>query len=314
MKTCVVIPCYNEAPTIATVVRDFARELPDAEIWVFDNNSTDGSADIARAAGARIRNVSRQGKGAVIRQILRTTPADYYVMVDGDDTYPAGAVHALLAPLMRGEADMVVGDRISGGHYRRENKRTGHGFGNHLVTWLINTLFGTHLHDIMSGYRAFNADFARTLPVLTDGFAVETEVTLHAVDKRMSIREVPVEYRDRPPGSSSKLNTVRDGIRVLRSIAWVFKDCKPLWFFLVTSSVFFAAAAVLLALTFSSAIAPLPGLVGAAAAMATGLTLLACGLILDTLVKLHRESFEWFLLHPPAAPHSHEAPSSSSAR
>ncbi len=194
----VIIPCYNEALTIAKVVDDFKRVLPDASIYVYDNNSTDGTGDIAREHGAQVRVERRQGKGNVVRQMMRDIDANYYIMVDGDDTYPAEAAPELLAPLINDEADMVVGDRLSNGTYGEENDRAFHGFGNNLVRFLIKAIYGFEFSDVMTGYRAYNEVFAKSMPVLSPGFEIETELSIHAVDKRWRIAEVPIDYRDRP--------------------------------------------------------------------------------------------------------------------
>ena len=219
----VLIPCYNEAVTIGKVVDDFRRVLPEATVYVYDNNSSDGTASIAAEHGAVVRAERRQGKGNVVRQMLRDIDADYYVMVDGDDTYPAEAAPELLAPLMADEADMSVGDRLSNGTYGEENDRAFHGFGNDLVRTLIKWIYGFEFSDVMTGYRAFNAVFAKTMPVLSPGFEIETELSIHAVDKRWRIAEVPIDYRDRPEGSESKLNTFSDGMKVLAMIMSLFK-------------------------------------------------------------------------------------------
>lgn len=293
----VLIPCYNEALTIAKVIDDFKRELPEASIYVYDNNSSDGTGDIARDHGAIVRLEPRQGKGNVVRQMLRDIDADYYVMIDGDDTYPADQVRDLLQPLLDGVADHVVGDRLSNGTYGEENKRAFHGFGNDLVRWLIKVLYGFEFHDVMTGYRAFNRAFAKTLPVLSPGFEIETELSIHAVDKRWRIAQVPIEYRDRPEGSESKLNTVSDGIKVLRMIFTLFKDYKPLGFFSIL-----ALLCLLIGLGFGipvilefCAIGLVPRLPTAIVAVAfCGLAalFLVCGLILDTVVKGHRRDWE----------------------
>ena len=214
-RVAVLVPCYNESLTIAKVVDDFKAALPHATIYVYDNNSSDGTARIAADHGAVVRRENRQGKGNVVRQMLREIDADYYLMVDGDDTYPAEEAPALLAPLIADEADMVVGDRLSNGAYKRENDRAFHGFGNNLVRWLIKIIYGFEFSDVMTGYRAFNSVFAKTMPVLSPSFEIETELSIHAVDKRWRIAEVPIDYRDRPEGSTSKLNTFSDGMRVL---------------------------------------------------------------------------------------------------
>lgn len=281
-----LIPCYNEALTIGDVIEQFRRELPGLRVVVGDNNSSDGTAEIASRCGAEVIPVRRQGKGAVIRTLFRNIDADVYIMVDGDATYPADQIHDLLVPVVQGEADMVVGDRMAGGHYQRENQRPWHGFGNRLVVYLINVLFRTNLNDILSGYRVFSRRFVKNCPVLEDGFTLETTMTLHALDKLFVVREIPIYYRDRPEGSESKLSTYRDGFLVLRTILWIFKDNKPLWFFLVLSVVLFLVAAGVSALgsLFPVWLAPVVFL-----ASAIGL---ACGFILDTLVKFQRENFE----------------------
>ena len=286
----VLIPCYNEALTVQGVVQAFAKELPKARIIVGDNNSRDGTAQLAREAGAEVYHVGRQGKGAVIRELFRAVDADIYVMVDGDLTYPASEVSRLIAPVLEGRADMVVGDRISGGHYGRENQRSFHGFGNTLVVFLINLLFRCSLKDIMSGYRVMTRRFVKNCPVLVDGFTLETTITLHALDKLFAIEEVPVTYRDRPEGSTSKLSTLRDGFFVLRAILWIFKDNKPL--------IFFSGLAVLMGLASLTLITLGSTATSwfAAAAALSSLLLLVCGFVLDTIVKLQRESFEVNLL------------------
>ena len=229
-KIAVLLPCYNESLTIEKVVKDFRAQLPDADIWVYDNNSTDGSGDLARAAGAKVRHVRQQGKGHVVRRMFQEVEADVYVMVDADDTYPADEVQKLIQPIVDGEADMVNGDRLSS-TYMTENKRPGHNFGNTLVCTLIRVLWGQRVHDVMTGYRAFSRLFVKSCPVLANGFEIETEMTLHTIDKRMSLVEVPVQYRDRPAGSFSKLNTVSDGFRVLFTIFNLFRFYRPELFF-----------------------------------------------------------------------------------
>lgn len=223
-----LVPCYNESLTIAKVCDDFKKYLPEATVYVYDNNSSDGTAKIAAEHGAVVVHEGRQGKGNVVRQMLRDIDADCYVMVDGDDTYPIEQVREVIAPILDGTADHVVGDRLSNGTYAAENKRAGHGFGNDLVRWLIKVLYGFEYTDVMTGYRAFNREFAKTLPVLSPGFEIETELSIHAVDKNWRIVQVPIDYRDRPEGSESKLNTVSDGIKVLKMIFSLFKDYKPL--------------------------------------------------------------------------------------
>ena len=293
----VIIPCYNEEVTIGKVVDDFRRVLPGAEVWVYDNNSSDATARIAREHGARVRREPRQGKGNVVRQMLRDIDADCYLMVDGDDTYPAEAAPELVRPVLAGRADHVVGDRLSNGTYGEENKRQFHGFGNGLVRWLIRVLYGFDYFDVMTGYRAMSRPFARTYPVLSPGFEIETELSIHAVDKRWRIEQVPIEYRDRPEGSESKLNTISDGVKVLRMIASLFKDYRPLPFFMLLAVLF-----LVLCLTLGLPVVYEFGRTGLVerfptAFLAMGFGILAAlfiavGLILDTEVKASRRAWE----------------------
>ncbi|MFM7459548.1 MAG: glycosyltransferase, partial [Burkholderiales bacterium] len=229
MKIAIIIPCYNEAVTIAKVIRDFRASIPEADIHVFDNLSADGTGDIARAAGAIVHLVPVQGKGAVVRQMFRDIECDIGVMVDGDDTYPADKVRLLIQPVIEGRAEMVVGTRLQ--KHEDASFRPLHVFGNQLVLRSINTLFGATLSDVLSGYRAFSTRFMSTTPVLSKGFEIETEITLHALEHHMPIVEVPVPYGVRPDGSESKLHTFRDGYRVLKAILWLYKDYRPLFFF-----------------------------------------------------------------------------------
>ena len=233
MKKChvaVLLPCYNEALTIAKTVHDFRDALPDATVYVFDNASTDTSATIAREAGATVIAVEQGGKGNVVRAMFREIDADVYVMADADDTYPASEVERLVVPILENQADMTTGDRLSSTYFT-ENKRPGHQFGNLLVRRLIKMLWHYELKDVMTGYRAFSRRFVKTCPVLSSGFEIETEITLHAVDKHLRIREFPITYRDRPTGSFSKLHTIRDGWRVLATIFNTFRLYRPLPFF-----------------------------------------------------------------------------------
>lgn len=206
-KIAVLIPCYNEELTVEKVIKDFRRELPDADIYVYDNNSKDKTADIAVKNGAILRHEYKQGKGNVVRSMFYDIDADLYIMVDGDDTYPAEFVHELIKPVEEGKADMCIGDRLSNGTYQKENKRPFHEFGNNLVKKSINVLFKTDLKDIMTGYRVFNKKFVKNMPVMTNKFEIETEMSLYALDKGFVIKEIPILYRDRPAGSVSKLNT-----------------------------------------------------------------------------------------------------------
>ena len=243
-KTAVLIPCYNESLTIEKVVKDFRRVLPDADIYVYDNNSTDGSAALAEKAGAIVRYEYKQGKGNVLRSMFRDIEADCYVMVDADDTYPAENAPEMVQLVLDGRADMVIGDRLNTTYFE-ENKRPFHDFGNRLVRGLVNRLFDGNLQDIMTGYRAMNRRFVKEYPLLSKGFEVETEMSLFALDGNYLVREVPVEYRDRPAGSESKLNTFSDGFRVLKMILMLFRDYKPLLFFTVLSVICFVLGTIL---------------------------------------------------------------------
>ncbi len=292
-----LVPCYNESLTIAKVCDDFGKYLPEATVYVYDNNSTDDTARIAAEHGAVVVHEGRQGKGNVVRQMLRDIDADCYVMVDGDDTYPIEQVREVVAPILDGTADHVVGDRLSNGTYAAENKRAGHGFGNDLVRWLIKILYGFEYTDVMTGYRAFNREFAKTLPVLSPGFEIETELSIHAVDKNWRIAQVPIDYRDRPEGSESKLNTVSDGIKVLKMIFSLFKDYKPLGFFSLLALLFFIVGLALgipvVSEFASTGLVPrFPTAILAVAFCGLGALMLVCGLILDTVVKGNRRDWE----------------------
>ena len=301
MKVAVLIPCYNEELTVGKVVKDFRKELPDADIYVYNNNSTDKTEVIAKEAGAILRNEYKQGKGNVVKTMFEEVEADIYVLVDGDDTYPASSVHDLIKPIENGKADMVVGDRLSNGTYKKENKRTFHNAGNILVKKAINLSFGSNLNDIMTGYRAFNKKMVKNLPITSKRFEVETEMTLQALDKNYTIIEIPIEYRDRPKCSHSKLNTISDGIKVIREIIRMFKDYKPFKFFLIISIVLFimgllVGMPVIIEYFKTKYITKVPS-----AILATGFMLLAvifaqCGVILDTFVKRNRESYRLNIL------------------
>lgn len=295
-KVAILLPCYNESLTIEKVVKDFRAQLPDADIWVYDNNSTDGSGDLARAAGAKVRRVVQQGKGHVVRRMFQEIEADVYVMVDADDTYPADEVQKLIQPILDGEADMVNGDRLSS-TYMTENKRPGHNFGNTLVCTLIRLLWGQRVHDVMTGYRAFSRMFVKSCPVLANGFEIETEMTLHTLDKRMSLIEVPVQYRDRPAGSFSKLNTVRDGIRVLLTIFNLFRFYRPELFFGTVGLVLLLASAGLfvpvLAEYFDTGLVPrIPTQIFSGFLAIAGLLSFGVGLILGACKKQSDQMFE----------------------
>lgn len=296
----VLIPCYNEELTVARVIQSFRRVLPDADIYVYDNNSRDRTAEIARENGAIVRHEPRQGKGNVVRSMFRDIDADYYVMVDGDDTYPAEFALDLLAPLRHGEADMAIGDRLSNGSYVKENKRAFHDFGNHLVQGLIGALFKNEIRDIMTGYRAFNRYFVKTIPILSSGFEIETEMSIHALDKKFLICEIPIDYRDRPEGSTSKLNTYSDGIRVLGTILTLFKDYKPLPFFSTVALVslvlgLLVGIPVIEEFISTSYITKVPSAILALGLVLISIMLFLNGLVLDTQVKMSRKDYELFL-------------------
>ncbi len=297
MKTAVLIPCYNEELTIEKVIKDFKRELPDADIYVYDNNSKDKTAQIAKDSGAIVIHEYKQGKGNVIRSMFRDVDADIYIMVDGDDTYPAEEVHKLIEPIANGQADMAIGDRITNGTYKQENKRYFHEFGNNLVKKSINLAFKSDLKDIMTGYRVFNKLFVKTMPVLSPKFEIETEMSLHALDKRFIIKEIPIVYRDRPEGSISKLNTFSDGINVLKTIVKMFKDFKPRQFFWIISLIFIIVGLiigipVLLEYAKTRYITKVPSAILATGIMIFALIIAQCGVILDTVVKQHKENYQ----------------------
>lgn len=296
-RIAILIPCYNEAVTIAKVVDDFKRVLPNADVYVYDNNSSDNTAAIAKEHGAIVRREVRQGKGNVVRQMTREIEADYFIMVDGDDTYPAEAAPELLKPLMEGTADMVVGDRLSNGTYGQENDRAFHGFGNNLVRALIKWIYGFEFKDVMTGYRAYNAAFAKTMPVLSPGFEIETELSIHAVDKGWRIAEVPIDYRDRPEGSESKLDTFSDGMKVIRMIMSLFKDYRPLMLFGWLALIFcvlglIAGVPVIWEFAQTGLVPRMPTALLAVAFEFVGLLCLMSGLILDTVVKGNRKEYE----------------------
>jgi glycosyltransferase involved in cell wall biosynthesis len=296
-ETAVLVPCLNEEITIGTVVADFKRFLPGAKVYVFDNRSTDRTAQVAAEAGATVVFSPRPGKGNVVRHMFSVVDAATYLMVDGDDTYPAAAAPALIEAQRRAHADMVVGTRLSR-HDERSFRRF-HLFGNRLVAWLISKLFRVQVTDVLSGYRAFSRDFARSVPLIASGFDIEVELTMQAAAKGFTIQEVPVEYKERPEGSSSKLNTYRDGALVLRTIFQIFKDFKPLGFFFALS-VFLACCSILAGIppimdyledprhyVYHVPLAVLAASLGILSAL-----MLAVGLILDTARRYHRENFE----------------------
>lgn len=290
----VLLPCYNEEVTIGKVVRDFKNSLPDATIYVYDNNSTDRTAEIAEAEGAIVRREPRQGKGNVVRAMFEDIDADVYVMADGDDTYPADAAPAMVAKVLEGY-DMVIGDRLSSTYFQ-ENKRPFHNFGNRLVRGSINHLFRAHVTDIMTGYRAFSFTFVKTYPVLSRGFEVETEMTIHSLNNNLRLYEMPIQYRDRPEGSVSKLDTVGDGIKVMSTIFRMIREYKPLPFFGGLGLIIGIVGIVLCGtVTFEFAktgvVTHFPTLIGAVMLVITGLLLIIAGIILDVMAKNDRKTF-----------------------
>ena len=293
----VIIPCYNEALTIGKVVDDFHRELPQATVYVYDNNSSDDTSRIATEHGATVRFEPRQGKGNVCRQMFRDIDADCYLMVDGDDTYPAEAAKALCEPILNGTADMTVGDRLSNGTYAEENKRAFHGFGNNLVRAMIKWIYGYSFDDVMTGYRAMSRPFVKTFPVLSEGFQIETELSIHAVDHRWRIKDAPIEYRDRPEESESKLNTISDGIKVIAMIGTLFKDYRPLKFFSLVALLFavigLALGMPIVVEYFQTGLVPrFPTAMLAASLMFLCGLSLATGFILDSVAKVEKKQWE----------------------
>lgn len=296
-KIAVMIPCYNEELTIRKVVEDFKKELPDAYIYVYNNNSKDNTEKIAKDAGAIVIREYKQGKGNVVRSMFRDIDADMYVMVDGDDTYPAEEVHKLIEVVESGMADMAIGDRLSNGTYIKENKRNFHNFGNVLVKNTINFIFKSKLNDIMTGYRIFNREFVKNMPVLSPGFEIETEMTFHALDRNYSIVEVPITYRDRPVGSVSKLNTFSDGFKVLLTIFKMFKNYRPLGFFLIVAIIFWIISLIIGVPLFveffkTGVVTKFPSGILATGIAIFGMLSLSIGVILDTLVRQHKEQLE----------------------
>lgn len=296
MKTAILIPCYNESKTIEKVIRDYQVVMPHAEIYVYDNNSSDGTDEIARRAGATVRYEYRQGKGNVVRSMFREIDADCYIMTDGDDTYPAEFALELEKQIYSNRADMAIGDRLSSTYFT-ENKRPFHNIGNVLVRKLINILFKAGVKDIMTGSRGFTKEFVKSFPVTSKGFEIETEMTIFALDNNFKIVEVPIEYRDRPEGSESKLNTYSDGYKVLKTIGTLFRDTKPYAFFSIISLFLLAIGGaffvpILMNYLETGTVAKYPTLI-----VVTSLAIIAiisyfCGVILEVLKKQHRHNFE----------------------
>ena len=295
-KIAVLIPCYNESKTIKKVVSDYKKVLPEADIYVYDNNSSDGTDKIASESGAIVRYERKQGKGNVIRSMFQDIEADCYIMVNGDDTYPAENAREMCDLVLNDGIDMVIGDRLSSTYFQ-ENKRPFHNMGNKLVRNLIEIMFKTNIKDIMTGYRAFSYKFVKTFPVLSKGFEIETEMSIHAVDKNFTLKEIPVMYRDRPEGSVSKLNTYKDGLKVLKTIGTLFKEYKPALFFNIIALIVFIISIILAVPVFSeyfrTGLVPrIPTLVVSGILFIVGLLLETTGLILQVTVKKNRQAFE----------------------
>lgn len=298
-KIAVLIPCYNESKTIEKVVKDFKTVLPTADIYVYDNNSSDGTDKIAQNAGAIVKYERRQGKGNVIRSMFHDIDADCYIMVDGDDTYEAKDAIKIVGAVLKHDADMVIGDRLSSTYFS-ENKRPFHNVGNKTVRFLINKLFKNNIKDIMTGYRGFSKKFVKTFPVISKGFEIETEMTIHALDKNFYIEEFPIEYRDRPVGSESKLNTVSDGIKVIKTIAKLFKEYKPFAFFSIISIILWIISLgfftpIFIRFLETGLVSKIPTVIVSGITAVIGSLMFICGIILDVVVKKHRQLYELFL-------------------
>lgn len=298
-KIAVLIPCFNESKTVAKVIKDWKKALPEAVIYVYDNNSSDGTDVIAKNAGAIVRYEYQQGKGNVIRRMFREIDADCYVMVDGDDTYPANIANEMVEKVLKYDADMVIGDRLSSTYFK-ENKRPFHNIGNSITKLFINSIFNTDVKDIMTGLRAFSYQFVKTFPVLSEGFEIETEMTIHAVDKNMRIENVIVEYRDRPLGSQSKLNTIPDGIKVIKTIFNLFKNYKPLAFFgyiatILLTLAFLFFVPVLYEYFVTGLVERFPTLIVCGLVAIIGILCLFAGIILQTVIHKDRQQFEFRL-------------------
>ena len=292
-KIAVLIPCYNESKTIAKVVGDFKKQLPEANIYVYDNNSTDNTADIARQAGAIVRYEQRQGKGNVVRRMLADIEADCYLLVDGDDTYPSDNAKEMCDIVLNEHYDMVIGDRLSSTYFQ-ENKRPFHDYGNRFVRYAINQIFHSDIKDIMTGYRALSRHLVMSVPLLSEGFEIETELTINVLDNQLHIKQIPVEYRDRPIGSTSKLSTFKDGIKIIATIFRLFRDYKPLVFFSWISSILILASLLILLPVFieylqTGLVPRFPTLIVCGFIILFAILLWMCGLILQVLLIRHRQ-------------------------
>ena len=293
----VIIPCYNEALTIGKVIDDYHAALPGATVYVYDNNSSDDTSQIAKQHGAIVRFEPRQGKGNVCRQMFRDIDADCYLMVDGDDTYDEAKAVDMVLPILNGDADMTVGDRLSNGTYAEENKRAFHGFGNNLVRFMIKWIYCYAFDDVMTGYRAMSRPFVKTFPVMSEGFQIETELSIHAVDRRWRIKDIPIVYRDRPEGSVSKLDTFGDGFKVIAMIGALFKDYRPLKFFSLIAAALlivglFFGIPVIFDFVHTGLVERLPTAILAVAFVFLSGLCLTTGLILDSVAKIERKEWE----------------------
>ena len=297
----VLIPCYNEELTIGKVIKDFKKELPYAKIYVYDNNSTDNSVKIAKKEGAIVRYEYKQGKGNVIRRMFREIEADCYLLVDADDTYHAKHAKKMCKYILNNEADMVIGDRLSGSYFE-VNKRLFHNVGNKLVRRLVNILFKSNIKDIMTGYRTFSHRFVKTFPILSKGFEIETEMTIHALDKNLNIKEIEIEYKDRSKGSVSKLHTFKDGYKVIKTIINLFMEYKPMAFFSILSIIFFGISLIfgipVFIEYFNTGLVPrFPTLIFSGFMLMVSLLFLVCGIILNVVIKKHRIIFEYMFIN-----------------
>ena len=298
-KIAVLIPCYNESKTVSKVIRDMRKALPESVIYVYDNNSTDGTDEIARKEGAVVRYEYQQGKGNVIRSMFRDIDAQCYLMVDGDDTYPAEFAAQMCEKVLKNGTDMVVGDRLSSTYFT-ENKRPFHNFGNSIVRGSINRLFKSDIKDIMTGYRAMSYRFVKTFPVLSRNFEIETEMTIHAVNYNMQVENVVVEYRDRPQGSESKLNTYSDGFRVIRKMMQLYKNYKPLHFFGMLALLLIAVSVILFVPVFleylNTGLVPrFPTLIACGFILLAGIQSFFAGMMLEVMAAKDRKDFEYRL-------------------
>ena len=298
-KVAVLIPCYNEAKTIEKVVKDFKKELPEAKIYVYDNNSKDGTDEIARKAGAIVKYETRQGKGNVIRTMFREIDAECYIMVDGDDTYPAESAKEMVQAVLEENVDMVVGDRLSSTYFK-ENKRPFHNVGNVTVRALINRIYKSDIRDVMTGLRAFSYKFVKTFPVMSKGFELETEMTIHCLDKNMKVKNIIIEYRDRPADSPSKLNTIPDGIKVIKTIFGFYKNYKPFEFFTILALILALIGTAFFVPVFLDflhrGVVKIPTLLISVLFFLCGVQSFFAGLTLDNIIKTTKQNFEMRLI------------------